>query len=107
MEFEETFLDAAYRELYEETGILNPTRIFHAGHSFDFIDDNRKQHEEVFAAEIPPETAITLSTEHTEMRWALKDDCLAKYLKYPGNIAGLKALARALEVEGGQHHRFL
>jgi 8-oxo-dGTP pyrophosphatase MutT (NUDIX family) len=104
VEFEETFLDAAYRELYEETGIVNPIRIFHTGHSFDFVDDNRKQHEEVFAAEVPPETAPTLSAEHTEMRWGSEDDCLTKYLKYPGNIAGLKALARVLEAEGGEHH---
>ena len=101
VEIDETFEEAAIRELSEETGITNFVRIFDTGYSFDFFDDNRNQHEKVFAVEITDETEVVLSIEHTESQWASKEDAISKYLKYPGNITGLKTLAKILENENG------
>lgn len=97
----ESFEQAAERELKEETGIVKFIRIFDTGYSFEFFDDNRQQNEKVFAVEVMPETEVKLSVEHTELEWATKDECLSKYLKYPGNIAGLKTLVQILEAENG------
>lgn len=102
VELNETFEEAAKRELVEETGITEFKRLFNTGFSFDFNDDNRQQHEKVFAVEVAPETDIILSAEHTEFSWATKEECLANYLKYPGNISGLKTLARILEDESSR-----
>lgn len=100
VELGESFEQAAERELMEETGIIGCVRIFDTGYSFDFFDDNRNQHEKVYAAEVSPGTQVVLSEEHTEFAWAKEDDCISNYLKYPGNIAGLKALAQVL---GGEN----
>lgn len=97
VEIGENFEQAAVRELKEETKITEFLRIFDTGHSFDFFDDERLQHEKVFAVEVSVETKISLSDEHVDFVWATKDDCLNKFLKYPGNIAGLKALYQKLE----------
>jgi 8-oxo-dGTP pyrophosphatase MutT (NUDIX family) len=101
VEMGETFEQAAIRELREETGIVKFIRIFDTGYSFDFFDDNRQQHEKVFAVEIGAEDKIMLSEEHTEFQWATKEECLTKYLKYPGNIAGLKNLSQSMEAQNG------
>ena len=101
VKIDETFEEATVRELREETKITQYVRLFDTGYSFDFFDDNRGQHEKVFAAEISEGTKVTLSTEHTNMQWATKDECLASYLKYPGNITGLKTLTKLLEAENG------
>ncbi len=99
VEVGETFKQAATRELREETGITKFIKIFDTGYSFDFFDDNRNQHEKIFAVEVSHNTKINLSAEHTEFQWATENECLTKYLKYPGNIAGLKTLAKILEAE--------
>ena len=95
----ETFEEAAIRELEEETGITEFMRIFDTGYSFEFFDDDRQQHEKVFAVEVGTKVEIRLSEEHTEFKWTTKDECVTKYLKYSGNIAGLKTLSQKLEVE--------
>jgi ADP-ribose pyrophosphatase YjhB (NUDIX family)/nucleoside diphosphate kinase len=99
VEIEESFEQAAVRELREETGIIDFIRIFNTGYSFNFSDDNRQQHEKVFAIEISQDTKITLSEEHSEYQWATGTECLTKYLKYPGNLEGLKVLIKKLEIE--------
>lgn len=99
VEIEETFEQAAIRELFEEAGIKDFLRLLDVNYSFEFFDDNRQQLEKVYAVEITPDTKVTLSKEHTEIRWANLKECLNKYLKYPGNKTGLKILAQILEDE--------
>lgn len=96
VEIDERFEDAAIREALEEVGIINSVRIVDTGYSFDFFDDGRDQHEHVFGIEVSPETDVTLSDEHTEYAWASEDECLSRYLKYPGNKEGLRRLATIL-----------
>jgi dihydroneopterin triphosphate diphosphatase len=99
VECNETFKQAAVRELYEETGIKEYLRLFDTGYFFEFFDDNRQQFEKVFAVEISSTTKVVLSEEHTDMQWATQEGCLDKYLKYPGNKKGLKILSQILEDE--------
>jgi 8-oxo-dGTP pyrophosphatase MutT (NUDIX family) len=98
VEIGETFKQAAIRELQEETGVVRFVRLFDTGYSFEFFDDNRRQCEKVFAVEVESKTEIALSSEHTELQWALKRECMEK-LKYPGNISGLNVLSGKLEAE--------
>lgn len=99
VEKDETFDEAALRELKEETGITEMIRLFDTGYSFKFFDDNRQQQEKVYAAEINNETAVTLSSEHTEFIWVSMESALEKYLKYPGNKEGLRKLNEKLKRE--------
>lgn len=99
VEKNETFDEAASRELKEETGITETIRLFDTGYYFEFFDDNRQQHEKIYAAEINNETVITLSSEHTEFAWVSAESALEKYLKYPGNKEGLKKLNEKLKKE--------
>ncbi len=97
VEVGENFEEAAKRELGEELGIFDYLRIFDTGYSFEFFDDNRQQFEKVYAVEINPETTIKLSEEHTDFKWATKEDCLNNYLKYQGNKTALITLSKTLE----------
>ncbi|HOX10761.1 MAG TPA: NUDIX pyrophosphatase [Candidatus Moranbacteria bacterium] len=101
VEIGETFEQAAVRELCEETGIKEYIRLFDTGYSFEFFDDNRQQLEKVYAIEVLSNIEVMLSEEHTDMQWASEEECLNKYLKYPGNKAGLKTLAQMMEAENG------
>lgn len=92
----EAYEQAARRELSEETGVHDFICLFDTGYSFEFFDNDLQQFERVFAVEVGPDTEIILSDEHTDMRWASKEECLGTYLKYPGNKAGLEVLARSL-----------
>lgn len=97
---DESFQAATKRELFEETGIENPVRIFDTNYSFEFFDDGRNQTEKVFAAQVSTETPVTISSEHDEFIWANYNDCQKNYLKYPGNKKGLEALMFILKKEG-------
>ena len=97
VEIDETFEQAAMRELQEETGIPDIKRFVDTGYSFEFFDDNRQQKEKVFGVEVRTETTITLSAEHTDFVWVTYEDALSRYLKYPGNKEGLKSLLKKIK----------
>lgn len=94
----ETFEEAALREMQEETGIMKALEIIDTGYSFDFFDDNRTQHEKVFGISVASGAIVRISKEHTEFRWVNKEDALYRYLKYPGNKAGLSKLCEKLVI---------
>lgn len=98
VEKEESFEEAATREVREETGIFIILKLINTGYSFDFFDDNRLQHEIVFGAEIKEEAEIILSQEHTEFKWVNKEEALNNYLKWPGNKEGLKKISQILSI---------
>ena len=98
---EESFEDAALRELREETGIVDVIELIDTEYSFEFFDDNRQQTEKVFGAEVPADARINLSSEHTEYKWMTSEIALSWYLKYLGNKEGLKKLVVKLETREG------
>lgn len=65
----ETPMEAAQRELFEETGISSPLYMFDLNCTFCFLWDNRLYTEHVFGVEAPSEKVI-LSPEHYDFRWA-------------------------------------
>lgn len=94
----ESFEQAALREMEEETSIKEYLEFVDTGYSFDFFDDNRKQHEKVFGVHVSEVAKVVLSSEHTEFQWASKEDALNRYLKYPGNKEGLRKLCEKLGI---------
>ena len=66
----ETALQAALRELKEETG-LTPLAMWQVEYleSFYFMPHDYVLFMPVFAVEVPADAAITLNDEHTEWRW--------------------------------------
>jgi 8-oxo-dGTP pyrophosphatase MutT (NUDIX family) len=85
----ETVLDAAARELHEETGVTaEDSTVIDDGYTFKFTDMHRgKQRtftEHVVAAVLHPGTEITRSPEHVDHRWESRLGALA-LLKYDSN----------------------
>jgi len=81
VEVEESFEEAAIRELKEETGISEILRLIDTDYAYEFFDNNRKKTERVYGAEISPEKEVMLSAEHTEYAWVSEDEAINKYLK--------------------------
>lgn len=95
---EESFKEAALREIREETGVSQILRLIDTDYSFDFFDNNRWQHERVFGVQVDNNAKIVLSREHTEFKWATEEEALNEYLKWPGNKEGLRRLAKILGI---------
>jgi dihydroneopterin triphosphate diphosphatase len=96
VEIGETFEDAAVREVKEEIGIQELTKLIDTGYVFEFVDDDRTQKEKVFGGLVSNDQIVTLSSEHTEFKWATFDQALNIFLKYPGNKEGLRRLQQML-----------
>ncbi|MFA5178012.1 MAG: NUDIX pyrophosphatase [Candidatus Paceibacterota bacterium] len=88
VEENETFEEAAIREVGEEIGITHDIKLIDIGYSFEFIDNNKNHIEKVFGLEISPETDIVLSEEHTEFKWVNGQVAIDQFLKYPKNKEG-------------------
>ncbi len=93
----EGFLEAAKRELLEETGIDEVKKWFEDVHSFEFEFNGghgwTKEH--VFAAQVSPEAEAVMSDEHSQMKWCGLEEAL-ELLKYESNKEGFRKLAERL-----------
>lgn len=100
----ETKIQALKREVQEETGIKNLTKIIKNVHYYEFWDlfkqENRQRliKEYVFGVEVSPNEKITISWEHTEHKWCSFKEAL-KLLKYNENKESLKKLNQILTAQ--------
>jgi len=100
----ETKTQALKREIQEETGINNLTKIIKNVHHYEFWDlfkqENRQRliKEYAFGVEVSPNEKITISREHTEHKWCTFQEAL-KLLKYEENKEALKKLNKILSLQ--------
>jgi 8-oxo-dGTP pyrophosphatase MutT (NUDIX family) len=74
----EDVVDAAKRELEEETGIKEHIRIIENVHFFEFkVEGVGLLKEFVFAVEVDPNTKIKISNEHVDLKWCSFEDALS------------------------------
>lgn len=101
----ETPLEAALRELAEETGLV-PVALERVDYTFSLPMEDQWRHlyaggveeivEMVFLAIIDERHDPTLSSEHDRWRWCCLEKALG-LLSYAGNIESLKACSRFLQ----------
>jgi len=93
---EESALDAAKRELGEETG-LRPVRFWVVPHISTFYDSRQDAVVVVplFAAEVAPEAVPSLSREHDRCEWLGLNEARGR-LVWPGQRQGLEVVFRAI-----------
>jgi len=100
----ETKTQALKREIQEETGIKNITKIIKDVHYCEFWDfykleaRQRLIKEHVFGVEINSNEKITISREHTEYKWCTFKEAL-NLLKWKENKEALKKLNDILTVQ--------
>ena len=90
VEENETFEEAAIREISEEVGITENVKLIDIDYSFEFLEENIMHFEKVFGLELSSMQKITLSEEHTEFKWVEGQVAIKQFLKYPGNKDGFK-----------------
>ncbi|MBN1448621.1 MAG: NUDIX pyrophosphatase [Bacteroidetes bacterium] len=85
-------VEAARREIYEETG-MQPDAIFVVPYvaAFYFAQDDSIHHVPVFAATVPSDAEVLLSTEHDAYAWLEYEEAW-KRLVFPGHREGLRML---------------
>ena len=89
---EEKLPDAARRELFEETQINEHLRFIEDIYYFEFDSlGYGRLKEYVFGVEVAENVNITISSEHTEMKWCTFEESL-NLLKYERNKEGFKNL---------------
>jgi dATP pyrophosphohydrolase len=105
----ETKTQALKREIQEETGIKNPTKIIKNVHYCEFRDyykqENRQRliKEHIFGVEIHANEKIAISREHTEYKWCSFEEAL-NLLKWKKNKEALKKLNKILSEHKQTHH---
>lgn len=106
VEFKEDLLDAAKREVEEETGITKYLKIVEDFYSFKYPIPGRLKYkvsfkefeEHVFAMEISPEDNIKISDEHEEYKWCNYNDAY-DMIEFETNKYALKKLNFSLKKE--------
>lgn len=88
--------EAARRELMEETGI-RPLKLFSLNCDYCFIWKEKRYNEYVFAAEAPTRD-VRLSHEHTQYRWADKNEA-SLMLRWNANRLTLRQLDDLLAMD--------
>jgi dATP pyrophosphohydrolase len=100
----ETKIQALKREIQEETGINNPTKIINNVYCCEFWDYYKREachrliKEHVFGVEISSNEKITISHEHTEYKWCTFKEAL-ELLKWKENKEALKKLNHILTAQ--------
>jgi dATP pyrophosphohydrolase len=97
VEENETFEEAAIREISEEVGITENVKLIDIDYSFEFLEENIIHFEKVFGLELSSMQKIILSEEHTEFKWVDGSTAITDFLKYPGNKEGFRKLINFLE----------
>ena len=88
----EELADAAKRELFEETQINEYLQFVDNVHYFEFDSEGYGRLKEyVFGVEVARDVDVTISSEHTEMKWYTFEESL-NLLKYDSNKEGFKKL---------------
>lgn len=90
----ETAVEAAVRELREETGLV-PTALYRMGtlEQFYTSDGDTVWHVPFFFAAVPAEAAIELNNEHTAFRW-IADAQAEALLTWPSELQLLAEVRR-------------
>ena len=92
MEEGETAMEAARRELREETGIISDAlEVVPYVASFYLAADDSIHHVPVFATEVFSDTEVRLSPEHDSLAWLPYEDAWRR-LVFPGHREGLRIL---------------
>ena len=71
-----SLLDAALREMFEETGINETTRIITTNLEFHFKKEGKEVFEQVVGMEVDGKVAVRLSPEHIEYTWVQESEAL-------------------------------
>jgi lipoyl(octanoyl) transferase len=94
VEGDESEIEAAVRELAEETGLR--AEVHDLGLALGYDAPGGQVRVGMFAVEAPSGWEPTLNDEHVEYRWCLEADALA-LLRYPEPRIALEHAARRLE----------
>ncbi|WBW96941.1 NUDIX hydrolase [Oceanirhabdus sp. W0125-5] len=91
----ESPIDAARRELFEETGIVHKESIIDLDYSFTYRESKNGVMMDMmdicFAAEVGEITKVELSHEHEEYSWCTETEA-RQYLKWEHNVKALDKL---------------
>ncbi len=92
----ESFVEAAMRELEEETGIIVPnTSLINLDYQFTFESRGIIFEEKAFACPVKKGSKIILSHEHEDYKWLPLDEAL-NLIHWETNRKALKALCQIL-----------
>ncbi len=104
IEKEEEVMDAAKREVEEETGITEYIRIIDKVHFFKYKNEDGVVLEEyVFGGEVHPDTEIKISKEHVDFKWCSFDEATS-LLKHEDNKIAFKKLNSLLHEHNKSYH---
>jgi 8-oxo-dGTP pyrophosphatase MutT (NUDIX family) len=93
VEYDETFVEAARRELLEEISVASPVIDIH--HEFYFHDRwGNNVEEKVFLCLLDKIPNITLSEEHQSFKWIPLENVTSEHFVFPTNF---EAFQKALE----------